>query len=48
MAGTPTEPTAGVVHPGTRKPNRDRIVAPDEPDEDDRYFRDRQQNGWLV
>lgn len=41
-------PTAGAVHPGTRKPNRDQLVAPDEPDEDDMYFRDRRQNGWLT
>ncbi|WP_141807876.1 hypothetical protein [Nocardia bhagyanarayanae] len=34
--------------PGTRKPNRDRIVWPDDDlDEDDAYFRDRNQRGWL-
>ncbi|WP_433662257.1 hypothetical protein ACQPW1_08930 [Nocardia sp. CA-128927] len=35
------------VIPGTRKPDRDRIVAPDEPDDDDLYYRDRRQRGWL-
>lgn len=35
------------VIPGTRKPNRDRVVTPDEDDEDDAYFRDRRQRGWL-
>lgn len=43
-----SSPTAGSVHPGSRKPNRDRIVTPDEPDEDDEYFRNRRQNGWLT
>ncbi|MGV9611857.1 hypothetical protein [Nocardia xishanensis] len=34
--------------PGTRKPNRDRIVWPDDDlDEDDAYFQDRNQRGWL-
>ncbi len=32
---------------GTRKPNRDQIVTPDEPDEDDLYFQQRNQRGWL-
>lgn len=45
---TPSSPTAGTVLPGTRKPDRERVVAPDEPDEDDLYFRERQQRGWLV
>ncbi|NEW40979.1 hypothetical protein GV793_18970 [Nocardia cyriacigeorgica] len=36
------------LHPGTRKPNRERVVTPDEPDEDDLYFQERQQRGWLV
>lgn len=40
-------PPAPIVHPGTRKPNRDRIVTPDEPDEDDLYFQERGQRGWL-
>ncbi|WP_410871711.1 hypothetical protein [Nocardia sp. A7] len=49
-AATPdnTAPPAATVHPGTRKPNRDRIVTPDEPDEDDDYFRGRRENGWLT
>ena len=33
---------------GTRKPNRDRVVAPDEPDDDDLYFQERSQRGWLT
>ncbi|MFE1592800.1 hypothetical protein [Nocardia sp. NPDC058705] len=40
-------PDANIVVPGTRKPNRERIVTPDEDDEDDEYFRGRQQRGWL-
>ncbi|MFE3443481.1 hypothetical protein ACFXNW_10650 [Nocardia sp. NPDC059180] len=40
-------PTAR-LHPGTRKPNREQVVTPDEPDEDDLYFQERQQRGWLV
>jgi hypothetical protein len=46
----PTPPTADqtpAVVPGTRKPNRERVVAPDDEDEDDEYFRDRRQRGWL-
>ncbi|WP_433624393.1 hypothetical protein [Nocardia sp. CA-120079] len=38
---------AGHVIPGTRKPNRDRIVTPDDLDDDDLYFQDRNQRGWL-
>jgi hypothetical protein len=34
--------------PGTRKPYREQVVGPsDSEDEDDQYFRDRNQNGWL-
>ncbi|MFD6155738.1 hypothetical protein ACFWF7_05830 [Nocardia sp. NPDC060256] len=44
---TPPSAPADTVLPGTRKPNRDRIVSPDEPDEDDEYFQDRRQRGWL-
>jgi hypothetical protein len=48
----PTPPQAtdtsqhGVI-PGTRKPNREQIVTPDEPDGDDLYYQNRQQRGWL-
>jgi hypothetical protein len=35
------------VIPGTRKPDRERIVTPDEPDDDDLYYRNRRQSGWL-
>ncbi|MFE9325695.1 hypothetical protein ACIHDR_30655 [Nocardia sp. NPDC052278] len=38
---------ASHVIPGTRKPNRDRIVTPDDLDDDDLYFQDRNQRGWL-
>jgi hypothetical protein len=55
---TPAEPTPGSTHrsdpaatrnviPGTRKPDRERIVTPDEPDDDDLYYRNRRQSGWL-
>ncbi|WP_063042997.1 hypothetical protein [Nocardia pseudovaccinii] len=37
-------PAGNTVIPGTRKPNRDRVVAPAD---DDEYSRDRQQRGWL-
>lgn len=56
QASRPTEPThtanqgnhvGNHVIPGTRKPNRDRIVTPDEPDDDDLYFEDRRNRGWL-
>ncbi|MGN2640532.1 hypothetical protein ACTD5D_31065 [Nocardia takedensis] len=46
VPGAPDPSTSPVVA-GTRKPNRDRVVTPDEDDEDDRYFRDRNQRGWL-
>ncbi|NKY48919.1 hypothetical protein [Nocardia vermiculata] len=35
------------VVPGTRKPNREQIFIPDEPDEDDLYFQERRNRGWL-
>ncbi|MGW5921646.1 hypothetical protein ACWFPY_21890 [Nocardia fluminea] len=38
---------AGDVVPGTRKPDRDRIVMPEEPDDDDQYYQDRRRRGWL-
>ena len=33
--------------PGTRKPNREQIYTPDEPDDDDLYFQERRKYGWL-
>ncbi|WP_405161911.1 hypothetical protein OG203_37245 [Nocardia sp. NBC_01499] len=44
------QPSAGSGHviAGTRKPNRDQVVAPDDPDDDDLYFRERRQRGWMV
>lgn len=58
-AGAPPEPrpsTASArnivqkdhVHPGTRRPNRERVVTPDEPDDDDLYFQERRQRGYLT
>ncbi|WP_431952843.1 YbaB/EbfC family nucleoid-associated protein [Nocardia lijiangensis] len=42
-AGWPTEsPTA---RPRTRKPDRDQVVTPDEPDDDDEYYN---KKSWLV
>ncbi len=32
---------------GTRKPNREQLYTPDEPDDDDLYFQERRNNGWL-
>ncbi|MEV0106670.1 hypothetical protein AB0H42_10080 [Nocardia sp. NPDC050799] len=40
-------PLGGTVQPGGRESYRDQVVTPDEPDEDDLYFRDRWKNGWL-
>ncbi|WP_336085263.1 hypothetical protein [Nocardia sp. SSK8] len=36
------------AYAGTRKPNRDAVISPDEPDDDDLYFQDRRNRGWLV
>lgn len=41
-------PSPGQVIPGTRKPNRDLVVTPDELDEDDEYFQGRRERGWLT
>ncbi|MFI7669938.1 hypothetical protein [Nocardia sp. NPDC049526] len=46
VAGSGDRPASHVI-PGTRKPNRDRIVTPEDPDDDDMYFQDRNQRGWL-
>ncbi|MDO3647611.1 hypothetical protein [Nocardia mangyaensis] len=45
----PTGRSEGQAHTisGTRKPNRERVVAPEELDEDDLYFQERRQRGWL-
>ncbi|MGW4774973.1 YbaB/EbfC family nucleoid-associated protein [Nocardia sp. NPDC004278] len=43
----PSDSTPGHVIPGTRKPNRDQVFIPDEPDDDDLYFQQHCQNGWL-
>ncbi|MCX0271064.1 hypothetical protein NLM24_10170 [Nocardia zapadnayensis] len=34
--------------PGARRPRREEVVTPYEPDEDDLYFRERNERGWLV
>ncbi|MET8776017.1 hypothetical protein ABZV58_13445 [Nocardia sp. NPDC004654] len=39
--------SSATVYPGTRKPNRERVVIPEEPDDDDLYFGERRQRGWL-
>lgn len=46
---TPVADTVAPRHtlPGTRKPDRDQIITPDEPDDDDLYFQQRNQRGWL-
>ncbi|MGW4739595.1 hypothetical protein [Nocardia xishanensis] len=46
VASSGDRPASHVI-PGTRKPNRDRIVTPDDLDDDDLYFQDRNQRGWL-
>ncbi|HLS78901.1 MAG TPA: hypothetical protein VK083_19145 [Nocardia sp.] len=38
---------ARYVVPGTRKPDRDQLVTPDEPDDDDIYYQERHRHGWL-
>ncbi|WP_433733168.1 YbaB/EbfC family nucleoid-associated protein [Nocardia sp. CA-129566] len=43
----PSGSTPGHVIPGTRRPNRDQVFIPDEPDDDDLYFQQHHQNGWL-
>jgi hypothetical protein len=40
-------PPVGTAQPGGRRSYRDQVVTPDEPDEDDLYFRDRWKNGWM-
>ncbi|WP_433191782.1 hypothetical protein ACQP1G_23870 [Nocardia sp. CA-107356] len=45
-SGSGPGPAHNVI-PGTRKPDRDRIVMPDEPDDDDLYYEDRRRRGWL-
>ncbi|MET8795371.1 hypothetical protein ABZV91_02755 [Nocardia sp. NPDC004568] len=47
VAPQPSVSPAGSTSPGRRKSHRDQVVTPDEPDEDDLYFRDRWKNGWL-
>ncbi|MCX0270160.1 hypothetical protein NLM24_05460 [Nocardia zapadnayensis] len=47
VAPQPPASPAGSAQPGRRGSYRDEVVTPDEPDEDDLYFRDRWKNGWL-
>lgn len=42
---TPPSAAADSASPLSRKPNRDRVVIPDEPDDDDEYFN---RKSWLV
>lgn len=35
------------VIPGTRRPNRDLVVAPNDLDDEDEYFQERRERGWL-
>ncbi|MFF0543210.1 hypothetical protein ACFYTF_10260 [Nocardia thailandica] len=45
---SPAASTPRAVVAGSRKPNREQIVGPsDDLDEDDRYFQDRRNRGWL-
>lgn len=44
---TPAKDTGSSVIPRTRKPNREQLYTPDEPDEDDLYFQQRRNRGWL-
>lgn len=43
----PAPPRRHVV-PGTRAPDREQVVTPDEPDDDDRFFQERNRHGWLT
>ncbi|MGW0005964.1 hypothetical protein [Nocardia grenadensis] len=43
----PPQPPVSSAASGRRGSYRDQVVTPDEPDEDDLYFRDRWKNGWL-
>ncbi|MFF0527081.1 YbaB/EbfC family nucleoid-associated protein [Nocardia amikacinitolerans] len=38
-------PTPDFAPPPSRKPNRDQVVTPDEPDEDDEYYN---RKSWLI
>lgn len=44
---TPAKDSGSPVIPQTRKPNREQLYTPDEPDEDDLYFQQRRNRGWL-
>ncbi|MFC6011024.1 hypothetical protein [Nocardia lasii] len=46
VSPSPAEPASHLI-PGTRKPNRDRVVTPDELDDDESYYQERNRNGWL-
>lgn len=36
------------IAPGARQPNPDEVFISDDPDQDDAYYQDRRQHGWLV
>ncbi|MCC3314735.1 hypothetical protein [Nocardia africana] len=44
---TAAKDTGSPVIPRTRKPNREQLYTPEEPDEDDLYFQQRRNQGWL-
>ncbi|MFG3520726.1 hypothetical protein ACGF5S_10705 [Nocardia nova] len=44
---TSAKDTDSPVIPQTRRPNREQLYTPDEPDEDDLYFQQRRNRGWL-
>lgn len=41
----PSPPVPNSAQPWSRKPNREQVVTPDEPDEDDEYYN---RKSWLV
>ncbi|MFI7004702.1 YbaB/EbfC family nucleoid-associated protein [Nocardia sp. NPDC050175] len=43
----PAAPTGHVI-PGTRKPNREALYTPHDLDDEDDYYENHRQNGWLV
>ncbi|WP_062999241.1 hypothetical protein [Nocardia mikamii] len=44
---TPPKDTGSPGIPRTRKPDREQLYTPGEPDEDDSYFQQRRNRGWL-
>jgi hypothetical protein len=48
VAAPPPPPPPASLQGVGRRPYREEVVTPDEPDEDDLYFRERNERGWLV